>query len=74
MKAKAIPPSSTISPTSDDPRLERQKKHLLPNIFFITLCAVICGADDWATVEEFGKSNEEWFTELLDLKAWNPFT
>ncbi len=72
MKAKAI--SSILHHFSniDDPRIEHQKKHLLPNIFFITLCAVICGADDWATVEEFGKSNEEWFTELLDLKHGIP--
>jgi predicted transposase YbfD/YdcC len=72
MKAKAIP--SILQHFSDinDPRIDRQKKHLLPNIFFITICAVICGADDWATVEEFGRSNKEWFTEQLDLKHGIP--
>ena len=67
MKAKAIPSILHHFSNIDDPRIERQKKHLLPDIFFITICAVICGADDWATVEEFGKSNEEWFTEQLNL-------
>ncbi|WP_394809246.1 transposase family protein, partial [Nitrosomonas sp.] len=30
-----------------DPRVDRQKKHQLQDIFFIALCAVICGADNW---------------------------
>jgi len=34
-----------------DPHLDRQKKHALPDIFFITLSAVICGADNWVAVE-----------------------
>lgn len=51
----------------DDPRIDRQKKHQLQDIFFITLCAVICGADNWVAIEEFGKAKEDWFTELLGL-------
>ena len=47
--------------------LSATKSNQLSTIFFITICAVICGADDWATVEEFGKSNKEWFSEQLDL-------
>jgi len=50
-----------------DPRLNRQKKHQLQDIFFITLCAVICGADNWVAIEEFGKAKEVWFTEKLNL-------
>jgi len=47
--------------------LPRESVVTMVHIFFITLCAAISRADDWATIEEFGKSNEEWFTELLDL-------
>lgn len=72
MKTKATPSLLEHFSHIDDPRIERQKKHLLPNIFFITICAVICGADDWATVEEFGNSNKEWFEEQLDLKHGIP--
>ena len=43
------------------------KKHLLSDIFFITLCATICGADNWVAIERFGKAKEPWFTELLNL-------
>jgi len=50
-----------------DPRVNRQKKHKLPDIFFISLSAVICGADNWVSIEEFGKAKKKWFTELLGL-------
>jgi len=56
----------------EDPRIDRQKKHQLPDIFFITLCAVISGADNWVMIEEFGKAKEEWFTEQLGLKHGIP--
>ena len=55
-----------------DPRVNRQKKHELQDIFFITLCAVICGADNWVAVEEFGKAKEAWFTEQLNLENGIP--
>jgi hypothetical protein len=55
-----------------DPRLDRQKKHQLPDVFFITLCAVIGGADNWVMIEEFGKSKKRWFTEQLRLKHGIP--
>ena len=55
-----------------DPRINRQKLHEIENIFFITICAVICGADNWVAIEEFGKAKEDWFTKLLDLKHGIP--
>ena len=55
-----------------DPRLDRRKRHKLSDIFFITLCAVICGADDWASIEQFGRAKEKWFTIVLDLKHGIP--
>jgi predicted transposase YbfD/YdcC len=55
-----------------DPRINRQKKHQLQDIFFITLCAVICGADNWVAIEEFGEAKEDWFTELLGLEHGIP--
>ena len=56
----------------EDPRVDRQKKHQLQDIFFIALCAVICGADNWVAIEEFGKAKEAWFTELLGLQHGIP--
>ena len=51
----------------DDPRLDRRKLHQLPDILFITLCGIICGADNWVMVEQFGKGRQTWFKELLEL-------
>ena len=42
-----------------DPRIDRTKKHALPDILLITLCAVIVGAESWDTVATFGKSKQD---------------
>jgi predicted transposase YbfD/YdcC len=31
------------------------------------LCAVICGADSWEDIEEFGNTKREWFETFLEL-------
>lgn len=68
------PIASIIHHFSDiaDPRIDRHKKHLLSDIFFITLCATICGADNWVAIERFGKAKEQWFTEQLNLENGIP--
>lgn len=50
----------------DDPR-RYNKRHLLVDIINIAICAVICGADDWEAVEEFGKDKQDWFEQFLEL-------
>lgn len=55
-----------------DPRIERTKEHPLLNIIVIAICAVICGADNWTAVEEFGKSKQTWLAGFLDLKNGIP--
>jgi predicted transposase YbfD/YdcC len=39
----------------------------LLDIITIALCAVICGADGWVEVEEFGKAKLDWLRTFLDL-------
>ena len=51
----------------EDPRVDRTKLHALSDILFISLCAVICGADSWTEVELFGYSKEEWLRRFLPL-------
>ena len=51
----------------DDPRVERAKKHSLGAILVIALCAVICGADSWVEVEQFGRATQEWLATLVEL-------
>ena len=50
----------------DDPR-RYNKRHLLIDIVVIAICGVICGADDWPAVEEFGEAKQEWFEQFLEL-------
>jgi predicted transposase YbfD/YdcC len=49
-----------------DPR-QHQVDHLLLEIIIIAICAVICGADDWVEVAEFGQAKEKWFRKFLRL-------
>jgi predicted transposase YbfD/YdcC len=53
--------------TLKDPRSEQGKEHLLVDILTITLCAVICGADDWVAVATFGETKEAWLRTFLAL-------
>ena len=53
--------------TQDDPRVERTKEHLLLDIIAITICAVICGADSWVDIENYGNAKQEWLKEFLAL-------
>jgi hypothetical protein len=42
-----------------DPRKESHlKRHLLADILVLTILVVICGADNWVEVEEFGKEKQ----------------
>jgi predicted transposase YbfD/YdcC len=50
-----------------DPRLNRRKRHLLIDIIVITLCGVICGADDFQQVAAFGRRRKDWLQTFLAL-------
>jgi predicted transposase YbfD/YdcC len=50
-----------------DPRIDRTKLHKLIDIIIIAVCAVICGAESWEEMEEFGKEKQEWLQTLLEL-------
>ena len=50
-----------------DPRIERSKEHKLIDIISIAICAVICGAEGWVDIENFGKSKETWLKTFLEL-------
>jgi predicted transposase YbfD/YdcC len=51
----------------EDPRMERTKKHSLEAIITIAISAVICGADGWTDVQEFGRLKKKWFRTFLKL-------
>jgi len=49
-----------------DPRSDN-KRHKLIDIITIAICAVICNADSFADIAEFGKAKYEWLKRFLDL-------
>jgi len=55
-----------------DPRVERSKRHKMSEILSISVCAVICGAEYFTQMEEFGKANEAWFRTFLELEHGIP--
>lgn len=48
-----------------EPRMERCKLHLFDEIIFLTISAVICGADNFVEIESFGKEKREWLSRVL---------
>ena len=50
-----------------DPRVDRGRNHNLLEMIFITICAVLSGADGWADVERFGKAKRDWLEQFLQL-------
>lgn len=56
----------------EDPRIERNKLHPLLNILVITICAVICGAENWVEVAMYGNLKQAWFNQYLDLSNGIP--
>jgi hypothetical protein len=51
----------------NDPRIKRNKKHLLPDIVILTIIAVICGAGSWDSIELFGKAKIGFLKAFLKL-------
>jgi predicted transposase YbfD/YdcC len=52
-----------------DPRSPHapNQRHELIDILVIAVCAVICGAEGWEDIEEYGKAQAEWFAQVLEL-------
>lgn len=66
----SVSPGSTITDhfaTLTDPRIDHTKRHQLLDILTIALCAIICGADEWVAMEEYGNAKREWFDTFLSL-------
>lgn len=54
-----------------DPRV-RKVTYPLINVVVIAVCAVICGADDFVAIAEFGRKKNEWLARFLDLEEGIP--
>lgn len=54
-----------------DPR-RREGTYPLINFLVIAVCAVICGADDFVAIAEFGRAKKSFLEKFLDLSAGIP--
>ena len=50
-----------------DTRVTGRCIHRLIDIIMLSICAVICGADSWTDIEDFGHSRIEWLKRFLKL-------
>ena len=50
-----------------DPRIERNREHLLEEILLIAIAAVLSGAESWNDMADYGKSKREWLKTFLTL-------
>jgi predicted transposase YbfD/YdcC len=53
--------------TLEDPRIDRTKQHALVDILVIAICGVVCGADTWVDIAEFGRAKQAWLKTFLEL-------
>ncbi len=45
----------------NDPRIDRKRVHSADAIVYISMAAVICGAESWYEVEDFGNAKIDFF-------------
>lgn len=50
-----------------DPRSERNRLYSMSEILLVTVCGIICGAEGWQDIEDFGKVKLE-CKSLLETK------
>lgn len=58
--------------TVPDPRIARHRWHKLSDILVIAVCAVLCGAESYPAIEDFGHEREEWLRQFLELPEGIP--
>ena len=54
----------------EDPRGDKGKLHKLEEILTIAICSIICGADGFAGMEQFGESKKEWFNDNRNKETY----
>lgn len=55
----------SITKYFEDPRRNHKKKHSLETIFYITIAAILAGAESWYDIEEFGIAKQDFFARKI---------
>jgi len=53
--------------TLEEPGRERCKLHLFEGVLYLTIAAVVCGADNFVEIESFGENKKAWLSTFLKL-------
>lgn len=56
----------------EDPRVDRTKKHALTDILVLSVLAVMCNAEGWEDIEQYGKTKLKWLRTIIPLKNGVP--
>ncbi len=56
----------------EDPRQSSKVTYSLFDILFLTLCAIIAGAEGWSDIEEYAEGHRDWFLRHGFLKEGIP--
>ena len=51
----------------EDPWVAGKCHHKLIDMVVIAISGIICNADDWVTIAQFGRAKASWFRTFLDL-------
>ena len=51
----------------EDTRCVLKRRHILHEMIVIAIAAILCGADGWVAIAEFGRAKRAWFNRFLTL-------
>lgn len=55
-----------------DPRVRGRCTYPLINILVITICGIICGANTWEAIADFGNAKSRWLDQFIDMSVGVP--
>ncbi len=58
--------------TIPEPRIERCRRHELIDILFLSISAVLCGAEGWEEIEDFGHARLSWLQRFFPFNNGIP--
>jgi len=61
-----------ITTVTDPRRQYGYLQHKLETVMVISFCAIICGAEDYEDIEEFGKARKAWLEGFLEIENGIP--
>ncbi len=67
MPIKPAPLMTYLNELTDPRKRANSCDHIFIDILVIAVCAIICNADTWEEMQEYGEEKEDWFRSFLKL-------